>query len=344
MKNRIWVLLVLGLGLVPLSLRAQNDDMYFIPKKKTQPEKTIEKPVQKATEQVEMTTAASQSQKSSLGYTFTRIENEAGSERDVDEYNRRYRFSEVGSDTAYLDEEASALAEDGQWVDGFDGSEEDYEYAKRILVFRSPTVGIPVSSPLYWDLCYGPNSIYWNVYDDGFYAYVFPTAWNYAYYGPWRSGFWWGYSYGYPYWGWGGYWGWSWGWRHPYYPYYHHHYPIYSGGYYRPHPTYRTGRPSLGRTGVINRGTVSGRPVRGTTVRGTGTRTGTTTRGARVSSKTETQPANRSNRVVVPRRNSSSERTNTTISRPVMQRSTPSRVSGGSRGGSRSGGVSRGAR
>ncbi len=339
MKNRIWVLVALGLGLVPLSLRAQ-DDMYFIPKKKTQPEKVEEQPAKKATEQTEQTTTRELRIKSSPGYFFTFVDQEdAASERDVDEYNRRYRFSDA--DTNFVAEQnAVETEEDGQWVDGFDGSDEDYAYAKRILAFRSPTVGVPVSSPLYWDLCYGPNSIYWNVYDDGFYAYAFPTVWNPYYYSPWRSSFWWGFHYGYPYWDWG--FGVSWGWHYPYW-HHHHYWPVYSGVSYRPHPTYRTNRPSLGRTGVTRR--TSGRPVQGTTVRGTSSSRTGVSRGARISTERGTQNSNRGSRVVIPRRTTERtvERTNSTFSRPVMERSTPMRSGGSSRGGGRSG-VSRGAR
>ena len=340
MKNRIWVLFALGLGLVPLSLRAQ-DDMYFIPKKKTQPEKVEEQPAKKATEQT-VTTTRELKIKSSPGYSFTFVDQEeTGEVRDVDEYNRRYRFSEP--DSVWVSEQnVEEEEEDGQWVDGFDGSEEDYEYAKRILAFRSPTVGVPVSSPLYWDLCYGPNSIYWNVYDAGFYAYAFPTVWNPYYYSPWRTGFWWGFHYGYPSWSWG--FGISWGWHYPYW-HHHHYWPVYSGGHYRPHPTYRTPRPSLGRTGVVSR--TSGRPVQGTTVRRNTSGRSTTTRGARTSNTTNTmqrsaRTTNRSSRVVIPRR--STERTNSSYSRPVFERSTPVRVGGGSGGGARGGRVSRGAR
>ena len=50
MRNPMFAYLVLGLGLVPLSLSAQ-DDMYFIPKKKTQKTKVEEQPDKKATEQ-----------------------------------------------------------------------------------------------------------------------------------------------------------------------------------------------------------------------------------------------------------------------------------------------------
>ena len=48
---------------------------------------------------------------------------------------------------------------DGEWVTGeFNGTEDDYEYAERIIRFRNPRFAISISSPLYWDVVYGPNS------------------------------------------------------------------------------------------------------------------------------------------------------------------------------------------
>lgn len=356
MKSRICMLVVLWLGLMPLSMSAQ-DDMYFIPKKKTQSETTEKKQVQEKTvcpEEEQSATGTILVKKTPV-YTFTYVDEvpSTENERDVDEYNRRYRYDNTEIDSSYSEsEEDTLLGDDGEWVGGFDGSDEDYEYTKRLLVFQAPTVGVPVSSPLYWDLCYGPNSIYWNVYDDGFYAYLFPTAWNPYYYSPWRTGFWWDFYYGYPYWGWGG--GFYWGWHRPFYPY--HHWPYYSRNYYRPHPSFRVNRPSLGRTGVTRR-TVSGRPVQGTGVRGTGTARTGVSRGARTGGTGRvTQSTERGSRVVIPRRSTERtvERSNSSNSRPVIERSTPTRIGsgsriggggfgGGSRGGSR-GGVTRGAR
>ena len=142
------------------------------------------------------------------------------------------------NDTLYIEEKP--LNERGEWVNGFEGSQDDYEYAMRIVRFRNPRYAIPVSSPLYWDVVYGLPSWDWNVYDDGLYAYVFPTytnrlwwdwRWNYPYGASW--GFSWGWSspwyynsWYYPgYWG-GGYWGGYWGYHHHHH---HHYYPHYSG-------------------------------------------------------------------------------------------------------------------
>lgn len=104
-------------------------------------------------------------------------------------------------DTLYIKEKA-VPDPDGEWVNGFDGSEDDYEYAMRIVRFRNPRYAVSISSPYYWDIVYGLNSWDWNVYTDGMYAYAFPTFSNRLWW-DWRyNSYGWG---GYPYYGWGGY-------------------------------------------------------------------------------------------------------------------------------------------
>ncbi len=100
----------------------------------------------------------------------------------MDEYNRRYdsRDNEfvMENDTLYINEKEDPDL-DGEWVNGeFEGSQDDYEYATRIIRFRNPRYAISISSPLYWDVVYGLNSWDWNVYTDGLYAYAFPTFTN----------------------------------------------------------------------------------------------------------------------------------------------------------------------
>ena len=104
------------------------------------------------------------------------------------------------NDTLYIKEKAQPDLE-GEWVTGeFDGSQEDYEYAERIIRFRNPRFAISISSPLYWDVVYGPNSWNWNVYTDGMYAYAFPTFSN---------PLWWDWRYNSYGWGWNYGWGWT---------------------------------------------------------------------------------------------------------------------------------------
>ena len=194
MKKIVYFLLI-ALCL-PIGLMAQSvdDDLYFVPskdkkeKKETTPEK--KEPKRQVTTNIY----------TSPGTTVV-VQDRKGKTRDVDEYNRRYDAREnefvMENDTLYIKEKAQPDLE-GEWVTGeFDGSQEDYEYAERIIRFRNPRFAISISSPLYWDVVYGPNSWNWNVYTDGMYAYAFPTFSNPLWW-DWRYN-----SYG---------WGWNYGW------------------------------------------------------------------------------------------------------------------------------------
>ena len=219
---------------LPSLLYAQNvdDDMYYIPSRKQKEEVKMEEKVEKKTpvktetvvvkSNVPVTTVVSPSS------TTVVVRDRKGNVRDVDEYNRRYDsrnndFS-MENDTLYIDEkEYDGL--DGEWIDGFDGSEEDYEYATRIIRFRNPRYAISISSPYYWDVVYGLGPSWdWNVYTDGFYAYAFPTFSNRLWW-DWRfNSYGWGWSSWYgPHWGWSSWYGPYWGWDGWYGGWHHHH-------------------------------------------------------------------------------------------------------------------------
>ena len=245
------ILASLMLASLPFLAMAQSagDDLYFIPKKKTEKEIVVTSPNSMVVNKGKVSTNVY----ASPGSTVV-VRDVNGKVRDIDEYNRRYTsrdntFSYDEEDgTIYIDEKP--YNERGEWVNGFEGSEMDYEYAMRIIRFRNPRFAIPVSSPLYWDVVYTLPSWEWNVFDDGFYAYVFPTYsnpywWDWRFdYGPFWRGYWIGYwgchrphfsiswSPGYWYgshWA-GGYWG-----HHAWHNHYHYHYyPSYGwgGGYW----------------------------------------------------------------------------------------------------------------
>ena len=283
---------------VPCVGFAQIDDMYYVPSKKA----------------------------TSASYSYTLVDEDEGSAeevdyagsdsevRDVDEYNRRSSWAgdyedEYGEDSVYYEED-----EDG-----------GYNCSKRILRFCTPTVGVAVSSPYYWDLCYGPDAIYWDVYDDGVYAYVFPASWSYIYWDPYYSFAWaWGWTWSAAYWSWWGYpwFGWYGGWRpHHYYGWSGRHY---AGGrnlrYRQTNPIARSARSSGSRYATRLNGrtrSVSGMTSRGTTRSSVGSYTRSSS--SRSSSFT---------------RSSSSSRSFSSPSRSSSFRS--------SGGGLRGGGVSRG--
>lgn len=282
MKGKAIVTMLLA-GLPWLAMAQSTDDLYYLPKKEAKKEvKTTVSPVHRTDVQPVTRSQSSETVVLRSPASTVVVKDVAGKVRDIDAYNRRYtsrdnRFS-MQNDTLYVEEKP--YSERGEWVNGFEGSQSDYEYAMRIVRFRSPRYAIPVSSPLYWDIVYGGAAFpswEWNVFDDGFYAYVFPSSsnplwwdwrFNWSLAGPswgWRSS--WYYRNWYaPYWstawygGWyGGYWGGYWGGWHGYYP----HYPHYVGwhghghGHYAPRYSYNSRR---GDAGWPVRGT-SGRTV-----------------------------------------------------------------------------------
>ncbi len=133
--------------------------------------------------------------------------------------------------------------ETGYWVDGFEGSTMDLDYATRIIRFHGPFAGVPYWSPLYTDVLFF-NTWDWNVYVDNNYAYAFPSYtnslyWNSSFrygFGYRNMGFSMGYGWGYPGYGYG-YPGYGWG-----YPGYGYGYPGYGWGY----PGYGWGYPGYG--------------------------------------------------------------------------------------------------
>ena len=197
---------------ISLSASAQQDDLYFVPKKKAKTES--------AQTSVTETKEASATSANDKTLSVTNVAS-TGLNIDEDTYNRRgsylteqgdavseFAMSDEGfvliteeGDTMWLNTDTLRLTrvtEDENWVNGFKGSDSDYEYAMRLIRFRNPRYTVPVSSSLYWDVVHGaalcPGIRHWNVYDDGYYAYIFPTPDNYYY---------WDYMSGYPY---GGHW------------------------------------------------------------------------------------------------------------------------------------------
>ena len=139
--KRIALMALMMVGII-CSASAQRDDLYFVPKKK---KAVAEEPVV-ASEPVaeEVPTAPAKLR-----------------ELDEDAYNRRGSYlTEQGtavSEFALSDEGFVVITEEGDtlwmntdtlrltrvtegegWVNGFDGSESDYEYARRIIRFRNP--------------------------------------------------------------------------------------------------------------------------------------------------------------------------------------------------------------
>lgn len=292
--KKIW-LLSLVLATLPWMASAQSagDDIYYVPTKEKKTErKEAKQSYQRTVQPSAHTQYGTESGRPNIATVLVRDRN--GKVRDVDEYNRRNYSADknnfsMKNDTLYIDERPDSDL-NGQWVNGFDGSQDDYEYAVRMIRFRNPAYAIPVSSPLYWDVVYGMGAFPswdWNVYDDGLYAYVFPTFSNRLWW-DWRFNSWGRWGWGWNNWYWDswywndpfyyGYYGYGWGspwWGGPYYGWHgHYHGPWYGwgggGGSYRPAAP-RNGFQRENWRGVANRNDYRGNSRdswKGTAVRG----------------------------------------------------------------------------
>lgn len=184
------------IGVLPLTMMAQDDDMYFVPKKQ-------------AKQNVRVNDASSE---------YDRSAYYCGSNRDVDEYNRRGKlksyYQKVGTDSLgndiieFHEGDGTYGVEDlDSTISIYPGSEryyddadEDFACSRRIGRFDSNFFYDPV---LYGDWSYP----YWHGYY-GWYDPWYAGSWYYPYagwyggwYSPWRYNYW---AWNYPYWGWGG--------------------------------------------------------------------------------------------------------------------------------------------
>lgn len=136
--------------------------------------------------------------------------------RDVDEYNRRGESSDMTLEDIAANQKEDHVeynvvdenGDDGYYLNGFNGSDSDYEYALRIRRFHNPKFVVSVSDPFYSDIYFLDNND-WNVYISDNYAWVTPTwtnpwYWNYTW-APYSYTSWswrwslgpWGFSFGY---------------------------------------------------------------------------------------------------------------------------------------------------
>ena len=182
--KKLFLLFVLA-GAMPLSMMAQDDDLYFTPSKKA-------------------------------AKTSSSVENKpayyVGSNRDVDEYNRRGKFrstyQKIGVDSLGNDiiefQAGTGIYPDSTYVDTMWVSpkqkyqdDEDYAYSRRMSRWDGYYGWYDPWFYGHWG--YRPWG-YWGWYDPWYYSY-------YGWYDPWYYGY-----YGYPwYYGWGPYDPWYYG-------------------------------------------------------------------------------------------------------------------------------------
>lgn len=218
------LLLSVLLGAMPLTMMAQ-DDLYFTPKK--QEAQTIGSSV----------------------VTDGQAVIHSGSQRSVDDYNRRGAYSSyfqkigtdsLGNDIIEFHTSASDLTDTLSIYPGTDvnyDSDDDYTYSRRLTRFDD----------YYWDplyyhrFGYRPYWAYrWGWYDPWYDIY---DPWYYGWYDPWLYGYH-GY-YGYGYYGWG--YGYPYRWYDPWYYDYYSYFPVYSGVSSSRYIAGTTNHGSLGR-------------------------------------------------------------------------------------------------
>lgn len=190
--RKILMFIVL-IGFMPVTMLAQDDDLYFTPKKKE---------------------AKSVAARQQSAYYI-------GSDRDVDEYNRHGKYwshyqklgvDENGSDIIQF-QKGDGVYPDSMYVDTtFVGKyrdvvmDDDYSYSIRMSRwddFYDPWLyGYRWGYGPYWRSAWYDPWYYGGWYDPWYYGYGwgYPYHWSYYYGG-------WGYPHYHGYWGWPGYWG-----------------------------------------------------------------------------------------------------------------------------------------
>lgn len=196
-------------GMLPLSLVAQDDDLYFVPKKKS---------VEKVTD----------------NYGIPAGVYYSGSDRSIDEYNRRTKsyYEVIGADST-LNDTISFSAEKGVYPDSI--SDEDFKLTKEMSRFD--------------DYRLSDYDAFWAGYNAGRYDWAWHSPWyfsRYGWYDPWYYSRWAWYDpwyYGY---GWYNPWYYGYGWYDPWY----YGYGWYSPGYYAWYGSGRVGRRYVNTIGA----------------------------------------------------------------------------------------------
>ena len=217
MKKLVFVSLIMAC--LPFCAMAQtNDDLYFIPKKKTEKKVTAGTPAKVVVETDKAPTTVYASPVSTVV-----VKDVAGNVRDVDEYNRRASYVEqldsAGNDVITFSPELGAYPDSA--------IQADYEYTRRMTRFDDYD-WVDAYNEGYRD---GYTST-WGWYDPWYYNSWYYSGWYGGWHYPWRYG-------------------WYSGWYDPWYrPYWH--YGWHSSWY--PVVVHRTYR---GITGTSNHGRVN---------------------------------------------------------------------------------------
>ena len=204
-------------GLMPLSMAAQVDDLYFVPKKKS---------ATKVTD----------------NYGLPREVYYSGSDRSIDEYNRRVSHYDLIAKDSTLNDTIHFSAEKGVYPDST--LNEDFEITRKMSRFD--------------DYRIADNEAFWAGYEAGRYDWGWHSPWYYTrfgWYDPWYYHWYWNDPWYYS-----GYYGWYGGWYgfgyYPFYsswygPWYYDRFYYYGGGYVgRVHSAPTIGGGTIRRDGL----------------------------------------------------------------------------------------------
>jgi hypothetical protein len=204
-------------GMLPLSMVAQVDDLYFVPKKKS---------AEKVTD----------------NYGLPREVYYSGSDRSVDEYNRRVSHYDLIAKDSTLNDTIHFSAEKGVYPDST--LNEDFEITRKMSRFD--------------DYRIADNEAFWAGYEAGRYDWGWHSPWYYTrfgWYDPWYYPWYWNDPWYYS-----GYYGWYGGWYgfgyYPFYsswygPWYYDRFYYYGGGYVgRVHSAPTIGGGTIRRDGL----------------------------------------------------------------------------------------------
>ena len=184
--NKLFLVSVL-LSMPSFTMMAQDDDLYFVPKKTVETNHSVIDRLDRSTYYI-------------------------GSDRNIDEYNHRGKFrsrygridSDSLSDGMIGYRNGRAIYPDTIYED-----ENDYAYCRRMSRFDGYYGWYDPWFYGHWG--YGPYwSARWGWYDPWYYGYYGYAGWDYPWRDPWYYGYY-GYRWRNPY-----YYGW--GWDYPYYP------------------------------------------------------------------------------------------------------------------------------
>ena len=188
------------IGMLPMTIMAQDDDLYFVPKKK-----------------------AAGGVKDNYGMPAETYY--AGSDRSIDDYNRRGSSYEIIAGDSAQSDIIDFSSVQGVYPDAQQGG--DYELTRQMSRFDDYDISTNEAfwagyragrddwgwhSPWYYNRYgwyggwYDPwywDSWHYGWYDPWYYGYA---GWYGGWYSPWRYGY---YGWGYPYY-WGGYYAWGW--------------------------------------------------------------------------------------------------------------------------------------